>query len=252
MAGLGCLRSSPEARGHDAAWLLTHTGLPAWYPFYADGRGFFDILAGLPRRRNGIQRHRLYAAARGDMLSHRARLKAIEGISQPPGIKELCSTRRSLPLVPPAGTTQSRKICARAGDELRPLPSSPHDVIGERTTGTRFIISTASAVTPGFSGRLGRSGAGYFTCTPVPSISARDAAARLSGRCLVFHTGGAFPPAAATPALPEPACGWTGSGIGLVLLTNRLYSTIFRGGHEPFARVHEALRAQPDKKVGIV
>ena len=35
--------------------LLTHTaGLPAWYPFYADGRPFFEILADLPPGQPGM------------------------------------------------------------------------------------------------------------------------------------------------------------------------------------------------------
>ena len=111
--------------------LLTHTsGLPAWYPFYADGRGFFDILAGLPLGAGMVYSDIGYMLLREVIcsatgLDYEARHRKIYH-SRPRNKRayvqpaEVSAARALLP-----GQRSRGKYVPRAGDELRPLPSSP-------------------------------------------------------------------------------------------------------------------------------
>ncbi len=240
--------------------LLTHTsGLPAWYPFYADGRPFFDILAELPRESGMV-----YSDI-GYMLLHEV-LCAVSGLSfaevidryvaQPLGIGELgfCPSPE-LSLVPSCrDNAVEENMCRERGmrfDDFRPHHT---DVIGEPNDGNAFYY---------FNGVSGHAGL-FATCAAVAQLgqfylNTKDAAflgavtpqEGCGGRCLAFHTGGAFP----------TGCGHTGftgtslwidrsAGIGLAMLTNRLhYDHLPQADMNTFrTRVHEALLRKPDEE----
>ena len=233
--------------------LLTHTsGLPAWYPFYADGRGFFEILAGLPLGAGMVYSDIGYMLLREVIcsatgLDYEAAIEKY--ITAGLGIKELMfNPPKSLPLVPSCrDNAVEENMCRERGmsfDRFRPHRS---DVIGEANDGNAFyyfngvsghagLFGTAKAVA-----ELGR----FYLSTDSPVyLGGVTPQPGCSGRCLVFHTGGAFP----------TGCGHTGftgtslwvdreAGVGLVLLTNRLYyDHLPTADMNAFRReVHEAL-----------
>lgn len=214
--------------------LLTHTArLPAWYPFYADGRGFFEILSELPSGENRMVYSDIGYMLLREILCKITGLRFEEVIkkyvSEPLEINELCfCPSRSLPLVPSSrDNAVEEKMCRERGvcfDRFRPHFT---DVIGEPNDGNAYYY---------FGGVSGHAGL-FATCAAVAALgrfylSTDDPAFTgavtpqpgCSGRCLGFHTGGAFP----------SGCGHTGftgtslwidreAGIGLAMLTNRLY-----------------------------
>lgn len=233
--------------------LLTHTsGLPAWYPFYADGRGFFEILAGLPAVEGMV-----YSDI-GFMLLREA-LCAVTGtgfeevilryVSEPLDIAELCfNPSGMLPLVPSCrDNAVEESMCRERGMSFSGFRPHHTDVLGEANDGNAYYYFKGVSGHAGLFGTanaLARLGQFYLSTDDPAFLGAVTPQTGCMGRCLGFHTGGAFP----------EGCGHTGftgtslwidreAGVGLALLTNRLYYD-----HPPEAdmnafrlRVHEAL-----------
>ena len=214
--------------------LLTHTaGLPAWYPFYADGRPFFEILADLPPGQPGM----VYSDI-GYMLLREV-LCAVTGlpfpevirryVAQPLGIGQLCfCPDLSLPLVPSCRDNGvEENMCRERGmafDGFRPHCT---DVVGQPNDGNAYYYFHSVSGHAGLFGTregVARLGQFYLNTRDPAFLGAVTPQPGCEGRCLAFHTGGAFP----------TGCGHTGftgtslwvdrqAGIGLALLTNRLY-----------------------------
>lgn len=221
-------------RGITLRTLLTHTArLPAWYPFYADGRPFFEILAELPIGAPGM----VYSDI-GYMLLREIAC-AVTGLSFPEvvrryvsgplGIEDLCfCPDRTLPLVPSCrDNAVEENMCCERGvgfDRFRPHFT---DVAGEPNDGNAYYYFDGVSGHAGLFGTCGavaRLGQFYLNTEDPAFLGAVTPQPGCSGRCLGFHTGGAFP----------TGCGHTGftgtslwidreSGIGLSMLTNRLY-----------------------------
>ena len=234
--------------------LLTHTArLPAWYPLYVDGRPFFEILAELPEGRAGM----VYSDI-GYMLLREV-LCAVTGlgfprvirryVSEPLRIDALCfCPDKSLPLVPSCRDNGvEENMCRERG--LRFDGFRPHftDVVGEPNDGNAhyyFHGVSGHAGLFGTCGAVAELGRFYLNTEDPAYLGAATPQPGCDGRCLAFHTGGAFP----------TGCGHTGftgtslwidrqAGIGLALLTNRLYyDPLPQADMNAFSReVHTAL-----------
>ena len=234
--------------------LLTHTArLPAWYPFYADGREFFTILEGLPELDEGMVYSDIGFMLLREILC-RLTGSGFESVigryaARPLNISELCfRPDRALPLVPSCrDNAVEERMCAERGivfDGFRPHFT---DVVGEPNDGNAhyyFHDVSGHAGLFGTARAVAELGVFYLNTGDAAFLGAVMPQDGCEGRCLGFHTGGAFP----------SGCGHTGftgtsiwldreRGMGLVMLTNRLYYD-----HLPAAdmsafrrRVHEAL-----------
>ena len=216
--------------------LLTHTArLPAWYPFYADGRPFFQILAELPEGGAGM----VYSDI-GYMLLREV-LCAVTGLDFPQVIRryvtaplrigELCfCPDKSLPLVPSCRDNGvEENMCRERGMAFGGFRPHFTDVAGEPNDGNAhyyFHGVSGHAGLFGTAGAVAELGRFYLTTEDPAYLGAVTPQPGCGGRCLAFHTGGAFP----------TGCGHTGftgtslwldrrAGFGLALLTNRLYLT---------------------------
>lgn len=217
--------------------LLTHTsGLPAWYPFYTDGRPFFVVLEKILREL-GPQAGMVYSDLNFMLLREIACVRT--GLSfdqviqhyvkEPLGIEELSFLpARSLALVPSCRDNRiEEEMCRERGlffDGFRPHGTT---VCGEANDGNaHYYFGGISGHAGLFGTRRAVAALGRFY------LSTRDklfAGALLpqkgaQGRCLGFHTGAPFP----------TGCGHTGftgtslwvdreAGCGMVILTNRLF-----------------------------
>lgn len=233
--------------------LLTHTAhWPAWYPFYADGRPFFEILEGISCVDGMVYSdigymllREVLCAATGLAFEEVIRRHAME----PLGIRELCfNPDRSLPLVPSCrDNAVEERMCAERGMRFDGFRAHCTDVIGEPNDGNAYYYFKGVSGHAGLFGTrsaVAQLGMFYLNTDDPDYLGAVTPQPGCEGRCLVFHTGGAFP----------TGCGHTGFtgtslwvdrelGAGIVLLTNRLYFD-----HPPEAnmnsfraRVHEAL-----------
>ena len=121
--------------------LLTHTARwPAWYPFYADGRPFFEILEGISCVDGMVYSdigymllREVLCAATGLAFEEVIRRHAME----PLGIRELCfDPDRSLPLVPSCrDNAVEERMCAERGMSFDGFRAHCTDVIGEPNDG---------------------------------------------------------------------------------------------------------------------
>lgn len=234
--------------------LLTHTaGLPAWYPLYADGRPFFEIMAGLPEGGAGM----VYSDL-GYMLLREV-LCAVTGlgfpqvirryVAEPLHITELCfCPDQSLPLVPSCRDNAVEEgMCREHGVRFDGFRPHFTDVTGEPNDGNAYYYFHGVS---GHAGLFGTSravaglGRFYLAAGAPAYLGAVTPQPGCGGRCLVFHTGGPFP----------TGCGHTGftgtslwldreAGLGLAMLTNRLYyDHLPRADMNAFRReVHTAL-----------
>lgn len=234
--------------------LLTHTArLPAWYPFYADGREFYDIVAGLPVGETGM----VYSDI-GYMLL-RAVLCAVSGlkyeevirryVSEPLGIDELCfNPSLDLPLVPSSrDNAVEENMCRERGMQFEAFRAHKTDIIGHPNDGNAYYYFNGVSGHAGLFGTahaVAKLGMFYLNTQDPAYLGAVTEQPGCSGRCLAFHKGGAFP----------TGCGHTGFtgtslwidrqvGVGLALLTNRLYfDHLPQADMNAFRRsVHEAI-----------
>lgn len=188
--------------------LLTHTArLPAWYPFYADGRPFFEILADLPTGEAGMVYSDIGYMLLREVLCTVTGLTLQEIVSRyvsgPLGIDELCfHPDRTLPLVPSCrDNAVEEAMCQERGmsfDRFRPHVT---DVIGEPNDGNAYYYFDGVSGHAGLFGTC-RAVAGlgqFYLNTEDPAfLGAVTPQPGCAGRCLGFHTGGAFPTAAVT------------------------------------------------------
>ena len=243
-------------RGISVFSLLTHTsGLPAWYPFYADGREFFDILCGLPAGEPGMVYSDIGYMLLREILCRRTGLRFEELISRyvsgPLGLGVRFRPGPAPDVVPSCrDNAVEERMCRERGFEYAGFRAHFTDVIGEPNDGNaHYYFNDVSGHAGLFGTAMDAAGLGlfYLRCGDAAFLGGVEPQDGCSGRCLVFHTGGAFP----------SGCGHTGftgtsiwldreADIGLALLTNRLYYD-----HLPTAdmnafrrRVHEALLAQ--------
>lgn len=231
--------------------LLTHTsGLPAWYPFYADGRPFFEALGALLAERgrgSGMVYSDLGYMLLGLILS-RVTEKHLEDAADPLGFGAVYRPDKALELVPSCRDNAVEEDMCRELD-MGFSGFRPHftDVIGEPNDGNAHYYWHDVSGHAGLFGTvdnvaaLGR----FYLSTDDPFyLGGVTPQAGCEGRCLTFHTGGAFP----------TGCGHTGftgtslwldrdRNIGLALLTNRLcYDHKPTADMNSFRRsVHEAL-----------
>lgn len=214
--------------------LLTHTArFPAWYPFYADGRPFFEILAELPVGGAGMVYSDIGYMLLGEVLCAVTGLSLQEAVRQyvsdPLGIDQLCfRPDRALPLVPSCrDNAVEEQMCCEHGVSFEHFRPHLTDVVGEPNDGNAHYYFGGVSGHAGLFGTC-RAAAGlgqfYLSVRDPAFLGAVTPQPGCSGRCLAFHTGGAFP----------TGCGHTGFtgtslwidrelGIGLALLTNRLY-----------------------------
>lgn len=234
--------------------LLTHTArLPAWYPFYADGREFFEILSGLPELDKGMVYSDIGYMLLREILCKVTGLSFEEVIrryaSEPLGMDELCfRPEKTLPLVPSCrDNAVEEKMCAERGMRFDGFRPHCTDVIGEPNDGNAYYYFNSVSGHAGLFGTcasLAKLGSFYLSTDDEAFLGGITPQPGCEGRCLVFHTGGAFP----------TGCGHTGftgtslwldreRGFGLAMLTNRLYyDHLPAADMNAFRReVHEAL-----------
>lgn len=233
--------------------LLTHTsGLPAWYPFYSDGRGFFEIISRLPSVEGMVYSDIGFMLLR-EILCEVCKAKFEEVIRryclEPLGITGLCfHPSKELPLVPSCRDNAVEEgMCSDIGMSFDGFRPHFTDVIGEPNDGNAFYYFKGVSGHAGLFGTahaLVKLGIYYLNTEDEVFLGATVPQSGCEGRCLGFHTGGAFPTGFGHTGFTGTSL-WIDrrSGAGLVLLTNRLYFD-----HLPEAdmngfrrKVHEAL-----------
>lgn len=231
--------------------LMTHTsGLPAWYPFYADGRPFFEALEELLDCRglgSGMVYSDLGYMLLGLVLSSKAGAPLEEAID-PTGFGVRYRPPRDLDFVPSCRDNAVEEgMCAELGMCFSGFRPHRMDVCGEPNDGNAHYFWNDVSGHAGLFGTvqaLAGLGRFYLTTNDPVYLGGVTPQPGCEGRCLVFHTGGAFP----------TGCGHTGftgtslwvdreHGLGLVLLTNRLcYDHLPQADMNAFRRsVHTAL-----------
>ena len=227
-------RTDSWLKGITLRSLLTHTArLQAWYPLYADARPFFDIMSALPLGGEGMVYSDLSYMLLREVLCTVTGLDFAEVIrryvSQPLGIDELCFLPdKSLPLVPSCrDNAVEENMCRERGITFEHFRPHFTDVIGEPNDGNAhyyFNGISGHAGLFGTSRAVAKLGLFYLNTGDSAFTGAVTPQPGCAGRCLAFHTGAAFP----------TGCGHTGftgtslwidreAGIGLAMLTNRLY-----------------------------
>lgn len=214
--------------------LLTHTArLPAWYPLYADGRPFFEILAELPTGEAGMVYSDLGYMLLREVLCAATGLDFRQVIrryvSEPLQISGLCfCPDKSLPLVPSCrDNAVEEDMCRARGmgfDGFRPHFT---DVAGEPNDGNAHYYFHGVSGHAGLFGTreaVAALGTFYLDTEDPAYLGAVTPQPGCAGRCLVFHTGGAFPTGCGHTGFTGTSL-WLdrGIGVGLALLTNRLY-----------------------------
>lgn len=211
--------------------LMTHTaGLPAWYPFYADGRSFFVALEALLDARglgSGMVYSDLGYMLLGLVLS-RASGRPLEDAIDPFGFGVAYRPGPGPDIVPSCrDNAVEERMCAELGMGYRGFRPHFTDVCGEPNDGNAHYYWHDVSGHAGLFGTVeavARLGSFYLDCEDATYLGAVTPQPGCDGRCLIFHTGGAFP----------EGCGHTGftgtslwidreAGFGLALLTNRLY-----------------------------
>lgn len=238
-------------RGMSVFRLLTHTaGLPAWYPFYADGRPFFEALEALLAERGrgeGMVYSDLGYMLLGLVLEETSGRPLGDSID-PLGFGVMYRPDRGLDLVPSCRDNAVEEgMCAELDMGFAGFRPHHTDVVGEPNDGNAHYFWHDVSGHAGLFGTvdmLAELGRFYLTTEDPAYLGGVTPQPGCEGRCLTFHTGGAFP----------TGCGHTGftgtslwldreRGLGLALCTNRLYYD-----HKPTAdmnafrrSVHEAL-----------
>lgn len=231
--------------------LMTHTsGLPAWYPFYADGRPFFEALEELLDCRglgSGMVYSDLGYMLLGLVLSSKAGAP-LEEVIDPMGFGVRYRPPRDLNFVPSCRDNAVEEgMCAELGMCFSGFRPHRTDVFGEPNDGNAHYFWNDVSGHAGLFGTvqaLAGLGRFYLTTNDPVYLGGVTPQPGCEGRCLVFHTDGAFP----------TGCGHTGftgtslwvdraHGLGLVLLTNRLcYDHLPQADMNAFRRsVHTAL-----------
>lgn len=247
----GRLLGQDFLRGMSVFSLLTHTsGLPAWYPFYADGRPFFEALEALlaaQGRGEGMVYSDLGYMLLGLILA-KVRGAPLEAAIDPLGFGVSYRPDRGLEFVPSCRDNAVEEgMCRDRGMVFSGFRPHCSDVVGEPNDGNAHYFWRDVSGHAGLFGTadmvaaLGR----FYLATDDPAyLGGVTPQPGCEGRCLTFHTGGAFP----------TGCGHTGftgtslwldreRGVGLALLTNRLcYDHLPTADMNTFRRsVHEAL-----------
>lgn len=150
-------------RGMSVRRLMTHTaGLPAWYPFYADGRPFFEALEALLKERGrgeGMVYSDLSYMLLGLVLEE-VTGKPLEEAIDPLGFGVMYRPGKGLDLVPSCRDNAVEEgMCEELGMSFAGFRPHCTDVVVNRTTATRTISGTMSAAMRGFSARRGWRGA---------------------------------------------------------------------------------------------
>lgn len=231
--------------------LMTHSsGLPAWYPFYADGRSFFEALEELLDCRgfgSGMVYSDLGYMLLGLVLSSKAGAP-LEEVIDPMGFGVRYRPPRDLDFAPSCRDNAVEEgMCAELGMCFSGFRLHRTDVVGEPNDGNAHYFWNDVSGHAGLFGTvqaLAGLGRFYLTTNDPVYLGGVTPQPGCEGRCLVFHTGGAFP----------TGCGHTGftgtslwvdreHGLGLVLLTNRLcYDHLPLADMNAFRRsVHTAL-----------
>lgn len=211
--------------------LMTHTsGLPAWYPFYADGRRFYEALEELLNLRglcSGMVYSDLGYMLLGQVLSRSAG-GPLESVIDPMGFGVCYRPARELDLVPSCRDNAVEEgMCAELGMSFSGFRAHFTDVCGEPNDGNAHYFWHDVSGHAGLFGTVravAELGRFYLTTSDPVYLGGATPQPGCEGRCLVFHTGGAFP----------TGCGHTGftgtslwldreRGLGLALLTNRLF-----------------------------
>lgn len=210
--------------------LMTHTaGLPAWYPFYADGRPFFEALEAVLEAQ-GLGAGMVYSDL-GYMLLGlvlgRVSGKPLEEAIDPFAFGVSYRPEPGPDLVPSCrDNAVEEKMCAERGLAFSGFRKHFRDVTGEPNDGNAHYYwhdVSGHAGLFGTAEAVARLGIFYLCASREPYLGGVTPQEGCEGRCLVFHTGGAFP----------TGCGHTGftgtslwldreAGLGLALLTNRL------------------------------
>lgn len=231
--------------------LMTHTaGLPAWYPFYADGRPFFEALEALLDAQ-GPEEGMVYSdigfMLLGLVLS-RVSGRPLEEAIDPFGFGVAYKPGPGPDLVPSCRDNAVEEgMCAERGFTFSGFRAHFRDVTGEPNDGNAHYFWNDVSGHAGLFGTalaVARLGEFYLAASEQPYLGGVTPQPGCEGRCLVFHTGGAFP----------TGCGHTGftgtslwidreAGLGLALLTNRLcYDHLPRADMNAFRlAVHEAI-----------
>ena len=230
---------------------MTHTaGLPAWYPFYADGRPFFEALEALLDAQ-GPEEGMVYSdigfMLLGLVLS-RVNGRPLEEVIDPFGFGAAYKPGPGPDLVPSCRDNAVEEgMCAERGFTFLGFRAHFRDVTGEPNDGNAHYFWDDVSGHAGLFGTalaVARLGEFYLAASEQPYLGGVTPQPGCEGRCLVFHTGGAFP----------TGCGHTGftgtslwidreAGLGLALLTNRLcYDHLPRADMNAFRlAVHEAI-----------
>ena len=113
-------------------------------------------------------------------------------------------------LVPHAATTRWRRGCAREGLHIFRLSGALPGCNGRANDGNAHYFWNDVSGHAGLFGTalaVARLGEFYLAASEQPYLGGVTPQPGCEGRCLVFHTGGAFPTAAGTPDLQAPAYG---------------------------------------------
>lgn len=214
--------------------LLTHTsGLPAWYPFYADGRPFFEIIDDLPLVKQGMVYSDIGYMLLGKILCAvtTSSLQDVINryVSEPLDIPDLCfNPQKSLPIVPSSRDNRiEENMCLEQNMSFAHFRPHFTDINGQPNDGNSFYYFKGISAHAGLFApvsTLVRFGQFYLNTKNPVFIGAMKPQPGCMGRCLGFHVGGVFP----------TGCGHTGftgtslwidkeADFGLVICTNRLY-----------------------------
>lgn len=218
--------------------LMTHTsGLQAWYPFYADGRPFWQTMA--DRLEAPPQTGMVYSDL--NFMLMRELLCRITGLSYPDVIRQYVSRPLGLDFLDfaplPEGVAAApccrdnaieERMCRERGMRFNGFRPHNQTVCGQANDGNAFYYFHGVSGHAGLFGALSSvAGLGRFYLRREDPwfLQALEPQPGCEGRCVGFHTGGSFP----------TGCGHTGftgtslwidreRGLGMVILTNRLMS----------------------------
>lgn len=221
--------------------LLTHTaGLPAWYPFYTDGRPFFAVLEALLAETapcEGMVYSDIGFMLLREILCRRTGLPFEQVIARfvsgPLGIEDLAfCPSPALPLVPSCrDNAVEEQMCRARGLSFAGFRPHGRDVLGQANDGNAWYYFHGVSGHAGLFGtcRAAAQLGTFYLNTQEPLLcAALTPQPGCAGRCLGFHTGTPFP-----TGCGHTGCGHTGftgtslwvdrqRGFGMAVMTNRL------------------------------
>ena len=186
--------------------LMTHTsGIVPWYPFYADGRDFYTVLEHVLSTtpvETGMAYSDLNFMLMGLIFTQVTGLTLREGLEKyikaPLGITEMAYGPVDPALCAPScyGNQIEQRMCAERGLSFHGWRPDGVAVRGTCNDGNAYYYFHSVSGHAGLFGTregVARLGQFYLNTRDPAFLGAVTPQPGCEGRCLAFHTGGAFP-----------------------------------------------------------